>query len=64
MDCYEDHWLDKPEVYFLQPETSILYRDMMVFRGASMNQLKPVRVIMNQRQKKFFFGLLQEVKQK
>lgn len=63
MGCYEDHWLDKPEVYFLQPETSILYRDMMVFRGASMNQLKPVRVIMNQRQKKFFFGLLQEVNQ-
>ena len=58
-DCYEDHWLDKPEVYFLQPETSLLYRDMMVFRGASMNQLKPVRVIMNERQRKFFFGLRQ-----
>lgn len=58
-DCYEDHWLDKPEVYFLQPETSLLYRDMMVFRGASLNQLKPVRVIMNERQRKFFFGLRQ-----
>ena len=32
-DCYDDHWLDKPEVYFLQPETSLLYRDMMVFRA-------------------------------
>ena len=60
-DCYDDHWLDKPEVYFLQPETSLLYRDMMVFRGASMNQLKPVRVIMNERQRKFFFGLIQEM---
>ena len=60
-DCYDDHWLDKPEVYFLQPETSLLYRDMMVFRGASMNQLKPVRVIMNERQRKFFFGLVQKM---
>ncbi len=60
-DCYDDNWLDKPEVFFLQPETSLLYRDMMVFRGASMNQLKPVRVIMNERQKKFFFALVQEM---
>ena len=56
-DCYADHWLDKPEVYFLQPETQLLYRDMMVMRGSSMNQLKPVRVIMNERQRRFFFGL-------
>ena len=62
-DCCDDNWLEKPEVYFLQPETSILYRDMMVFRGASMSQLKPVRVIMNERQRKFFFGLVQEVRQ-
>ena len=63
LDCYEDHWLDKPEVYFLQPETSLLYRDMMVFKGASMNQLKPVRVIMNERQRKFFFALRQEMEE-
>ncbi len=60
-DCYADNWLGMPEVYFLQPETSLLYRDMMVFRGSSLNQLKPVRVIMNERQRKFFFGLRQEV---
>ncbi len=63
MDCYKDHWLDKPEVYFLQPETSLLYRDMMVFKGASLNQLKPVRVIMNERQRKFFFMLKQEMEE-
>lgn len=56
-----DHSLDKPDVYFLQPETSLLYRDLMVFKGASLNQLKPVRVIMNEMQRKFFFGLRQEV---
>lgn len=34
---------------------------MMVFRGASLNQLKPVRIIMNERQRKFFYALRQEV---
>lgn len=56
-DCYKDDWLQKPEAYFLQPETTLLYRDMMVMRGASQSQLKPVRIIMNERQRKFFFGL-------
>ena len=60
-ECYEGDWLDKPDVYFLQPETSLLYRDLMVLRGASLNQLKPVRVIINERQRKFFFGLRQKV---
>ncbi len=59
--CWEKHELGKPDVQFLQPETSLLYRDMMVFRGASLNQLKPVRVIANERQRKFFYALLQEV---
>ena len=56
----EDGWLAKPEVYFLQPETSILYRDMMVYHGAALSQLKPVRVIANERQRKFFFSLRQD----
>ena len=46
-----------PVAYWLQPETAMLYRDMMIFKGASSNQLKPVRVIANERQRKFFFGL-------
>ena len=61
-DCYEDHWLDKPEVCFVYPQTSLLYRDMMVKRGASLNQLKPVRVILNTRQRNFCFALIQQVK--
>ena len=56
-DCYADQWLDAPKAYFLQPETSLLYRDMMVNKGASINQLKPVRVIVNETQRKFFFCL-------
>ena len=60
LDCYNDHWLDMPEVFFLQPQTSLLYRDLMAMKGASVNQLKPVRVIMNEMQRKFFFRFLQE----
>lgn len=64
LDCYEDKWLDIPKVYFLQPETSLLYRDLMAMKGASVNQLKPVRVIMNEIQRKFFFQFIQETENK
>ena len=50
--------LKKPVAHWLQPQTAILYRDMMVYNGASANQIKPVRVIMNEKQRKFFFGLI------
>ena len=52
--------MKKPEVLILQPETGLLYRDMMVYRGANPSQLKPVHVISNERQKKFFFRLVEE----
>ena len=57
------HYVDEgivphPAAHWLQPQTMMLYRDMMVFRGNSSNQTKPVRVIINDTQKKFFFGLI------
>lgn len=52
--------IKKPVAHWLQPETAMLYRDMMVLKGASAGQFKPVRIIMNERQRKFFFGLLME----
>ena len=52
--------LKEPVAHWLQPQTAMLYRDMMVFKGASANQLKPVRVIMNEKQRQFFFALLME----
>lgn len=55
MDCCEDHWLDKPEVDFLKLELSIRYHNMMACRGASLNQLKPVRAIMDERKRKIFY---------
>ena len=42
---------------FLEPETYMLYRDMMRMRGVASAQLKPVSVISTEVQKKFFFGM-------
>ena len=52
--------LQKPNALLLQPETGLLYRDMMVYKGASPSQLKPVHVIINEKQRRFFFGLVEE----
>ena len=41
----------------LQQETYMLYRDVMVMKGTSAAQLKPVNVIRNEFQRKFFFRL-------
>lgn len=41
----------------LEPETYMLYRDLMLMRGVASGQLKPVTVIANEIQRKFFFGL-------
>ena len=41
----------------LEPETYMLYRDLMQLKGTATSQIKPVRVISNEIQRKFFFGL-------
>lgn len=48
------------ELYFLQPETFLLYRDMVQMQGLSAAQMKPVTVIGNERQRRFFFGLRED----
>lgn len=53
------------EVHFSQPETAILYREMVAMRGAAIGQQKPVTVISTEAQRKFFNGLtdsLDEIK--
>lgn len=40
----------------LEPETYSLYRELMVMKGAIATQIKPVRVIHNEMQRRFFFG--------
>ncbi|HAG04152.1 MAG TPA: hypothetical protein DCG28_01820 [Lachnospiraceae bacterium] len=50
--------LIKPvKLCFAQPETYVLYKEIMLMKGNSIAQLKPVTVIGNEAQKKFFFAL-------
>ena len=49
--------LSPMELIFLQNETYQAYRDLMIRKGTSPNQLKPVRVIDTPIKKKFFFTL-------
>ena len=41
----------------VEPETYMLYRDLMMSKGVASGQLKPVRVISNELQRKLFFAL-------
>ena len=52
--------LIKPVAYWVHPQMAVLYRDMMVFKGESAGQQKPVRVILNEKQQEFFLGLIME----
>lgn len=52
--------LGKTKLYFEQQETYALYRDLMIIRGISGNQLKPVRVIDTPMKKRFFSGLVEK----
>ena len=50
--------LIKPaRIVFSQPETYVLYKEMMLMRSGAIAQLKPVTVISNPVQKNFFFAL-------
>ncbi len=46
------------KLFYLQEETHQFYREMMIKKGTSSAQLKPVRVIGNETQRRFFFALL------
>lgn len=48
------------ELKILQPETFLLYKDLMVMKGASAAQLKPVHVLNTPYQQKFFSKLTED----
>jgi hypothetical protein len=59
LKSYIDKGLCAPvELHIEQDETYMLYRDLMVMKGRSSAQIKPVRIIINEFQRKFFFGLI------
>lgn len=49
--------INQSKILFAQPETYVLYREVMMAKGASVAQLKPVTVISNEFQKNYFFSL-------
>ena len=51
--------LDHIRLLFLQPETYLLYRDVMISKGAASAQLKPPRIL-NEIQRRFFMALLED----
>ena len=53
--------LIKPvKLIFAQPDTYVLYKELMLMKGYSIAQLKPVSVIDNDIQKGFFFTLTED----
>lgn len=56
-ECVKDHSMQEPVAFWLQPETTFLWRDLQIMKGRSASQLKPVRTITNDDQKKFFYFL-------
>ena len=54
---FKDGYLGPLKLVLLQPQTYLLYRDVMIMKGSSASQLKPVNVIRNEFQRRFFFGL-------
>lgn len=47
---------ESTRVNFLEPESYSLYMDLMIFKGTAPSQIKPVTVIHNEVQRKFFFA--------
>ena len=46
--------IGKTELYFLQPETYLLYKELKVARGTSPAQVKPPRILSDERDVSFF----------
>lgn len=55
--------INRTKILFAQPETYVLYKEVMLARGASVAQLKPVTVIGNDFQKNYFFTLTDTFKE-
>lgn len=54
---FGDGHLAPVRLIILQPETYMLYREVMIMKGASASQLKPINLVRNEFQRKFLFGL-------
>lgn len=59
-DKVKDGLINPVKILFSQPETYVLYKDTMLLKGNSIAQLKPVTVIGNEMQKRFFLTLVDD----
>ena len=53
----EQNTIGTPLITYLEPGSFRLYKELQIASGISANQVKPVKVIDNQKKAKFFFGL-------
>ena len=53
-----------PLVLIQQPQTHRLWREMKLWKGASANQVKPVKILDIPQKQQFFFELLEENQKK
>ena len=54
-ECIKDHSMRCADAFWLQPETTFLWRELQIAKGKSASQMKPVRTISNEDQRRFFF---------
>ena len=58
--CRDDRSIGHPVLLLQQKQTHELWREFKIFKGASPNQVKPVRILDSPQKEKFFFGMLEE----
>lgn len=58
--CRYDRSIGHPVVLIQQQQTHALWREYKLYKGASQNQVKPVRILDSPQKEKFFFGMLEE----
>ena len=59
-EMVKDGLVKPARILFSQPETYLLYKEMMLEKGNAIAQIKPVTVIGNEAQKNFFFTLVDD----
>ncbi|MCQ2084795.1 MAG: GH3 auxin-responsive promoter family protein [archaeon] len=57
---FERNLIGPVEVHVLQEDTYLLYRDKQILMGGASTQLKPVKIIMNEAQLRFFRILVEK----
>ena len=61
IQTYREKGIGAPtELHILQPETYMLYQDLMVLKGRNPAQIKPVHIITNEFHYRFFSKLIEE----